>query len=71
LYYLRILCRDPRKHVVSIFYKVEVDNFETLKAGDDAADANFYPIDEINETLAFDHNKLLQDLKSYIVSKGQ
>lgn len=28
--------RDPRKHVISIFYFVKVEDFTTLRGGDDA-----------------------------------
>lgn len=31
--------RDPRKHVISIFYTVEVEPTAEVKAGDDAASA--------------------------------
>lgn len=39
--------RDPRKHVVTIFYLVDVKDLSTMKAGDDAADAKFYNANEI------------------------
>ncbi len=34
--------RDPRKHMVSIIYEVEVPDDAAFKAGDDAAAADFY-----------------------------
>ena len=63
--------RDPRKHVISIVYEVEVDDFSTLKAGDDAAEAEFVNIkDLINspDKFAFDHHEILND---YINSKRE
>eukprot|EP01119_Soliformovum_irregulare_P018985 TRINITY_DN5927_c0_g1_i1.p1 TRINITY_DN5927_c0_g1~~TRINITY_DN5927_c0_g1_i1.p1 ORF type:complete len:148 (+),score=31.11 TRINITY_DN5927_c0_g1_i1:53-496(+) len=58
--------RDPRGHVISIFYHVDVSNYDDLKGGDDAADASFYPVEKIkDEDLAFDHAKLLKDLLSF------
>eukprot|EP00347_Sterkiella_histriomuscorum_P002811 403366713 len=55
--------RDPRKHIVSIFYKVDVDPTAQVKAGDDAAHAQFYDIAEIwgkRSELAFDHGDNLK-----------
>lgn len=39
--------RDPRKHVVSIIYRVHVSPDAQPKAGDDAATARFYKVNEI------------------------
>ena len=36
--------RDPRKHMVSIIYEVDVPDGTPFKAGDDAAAAQFYKI---------------------------
>lgn len=51
--------RDPRRHVVSIAYLVRVADF-VPRAGDDAAGAEFVA-DWKDETLAFDHNKIVAD----------
>ncbi len=54
-----------RKHVVSIFYIVEVDEKQNEKAGDDAATCKFYNINEVRhqkEKFAFDHFEVLEDL---------
>ena len=56
--------RDPRKHTVSLTYAVSVQDFSTLKAGDDAGDANFFEIDDLLKNdfvMAFDHKKILMD----------
>lgn len=54
--------RDPRGRVVSVahYALVSVDQF-TPVAGTDAADANWYPIEDMLVTsLAFDHIKILE-----------
>ena len=62
--------RDPRKHVCSIVYEVEVDDYSTLKAGDDAKHANWYDIkdlEKMRDEIAFDHHKIICE---YIKLKG-
>ncbi|RJU89774.1 MAG: NUDIX hydrolase [Candidatus Poseidoniales archaeon] len=39
--------RDPRKHIVSIVYAIEVSDDQEPQAGDDAADAKFWPIETV------------------------
>ena len=53
--------RDPRKHVVSIVYHVEVDPSHEVKAGDDAATAKWYELKKVQEEfeMAFDHKEIL------------
>lgn len=61
--------RDPRKHIVSIVYLVNVDPGAELSAGDDAADANWFDIDQLldkPEMVAFDHREILLSLKENI-----
>ena len=54
--------RDPRKHVISIFYHVAVAARAKVKAGDDAAVAEWYEMHEIwTWPLAFDHKNVLWD----------
>ncbi len=53
--------RDPRGHVISICYIVEVVG-GSLKAGSDATDARFFNIDDVKKIeLAFDHSKIIED----------
>jgi 8-oxo-dGTP diphosphatase len=62
--------RDPRKHVCSIVYEVEVEDTSSLKAGDDAKQADWYDIKDLEgmkEKIAFDHHQIICD---YIKSKG-
>lgn len=58
--------RDPRKHVVSIIYRVEVSDDAQPVAGDDAAEAAWFDLDEIlassSHQLAFDHAEILYSL---------
>ena len=58
--------RDPRRHVVSIFYLVNVDQDAIPKGSDDAKDAKFYDLTDIienkKEELAFDHYGVIEEL---------
>ena len=54
--------RDPRKHIVSVVYEIQVSDDQTPTAGDDAADAKFWPIETVFSgelTLAGDHLQIL------------
>jgi 8-oxo-dGTP diphosphatase len=53
--------RDPRGHVVSIAYRVAVTAY-VLRAGDDAADAEFVANWEALD-LAFDHRNIVNDAR--------
>ena len=59
LYTFSDVKRDPRGRVISIAYMALVarENM-TIKAGSDAAEANFFPIENLPK-LAFDHKKIL------------
>lgn len=59
--------RDPRKHVVSIAYRMEVAHFEVL-AGDDAAEAEFVQ-NWAEQKLAFDHNRIVEDARRKILKQ--
>lgn len=58
--------RDPRKHYISAYYNIDVDNVDNLNAGDDASDAQFIVLDDIiknPEAFAIDeHLVVLQEL---------
>ena len=59
--------RDPRKHIVSVVYEIDVSPAQAPMAGDDAADARFWPINTVFSgelTLAGDH---LQILKNWLL----
>ena len=56
--------RDPRYHVISIVYLVEVDPKAVPEAMDDAASAGWYDLAEVMKTpekFAFDHHSILQE----------
>jgi len=56
--------RDPRGHTISIVFRGEGKG--TPKAGDDAKELYLFDLDKIPDTLAFDHNKIIQDfLENY------
>jgi len=50
--------RDPRGRVIGIAYLVEAASDAALQAGDDAADARWWPLDGL-PSLAFDHAQIL------------
>ena len=55
--------RDPRKHAISIIYKVFIPDDAVPKAGDDAATAKFYPVKDIigkKDKFAFDHYDIFE-----------
>ena len=58
--------RDPRRHVVSIVYIVNVAEDAKPKGGDDAKDAKFYNLKDIVETkkndMSFDHYSIIEEL---------
>jgi mutator protein MutT len=49
--------RDPRHHTVSTVFLVQGEG--TLRAGDDAARARFFPLHALPTPLAFDHEAIL------------
>lgn len=61
--------RDPRKHIVSIVYRVEVSFDAELVAGDDADDVGWFNLSELikqPERVAFDHQQILAILANEI-----
>lgn len=57
--------RDPRGHTVSIVFVAETDGADAI-AGDDAADARWWDLDDLPE-LAFDHAEILSDVEESIL----
>lgn len=53
--------RDPRERTVSVAFWGVAKETDEPKAGDDAADAQWLPVDELPE-MAFDHNKMVAAL---------
>ncbi len=56
--------RDPRGRNISIVYYVFLDNKIEATAGDDAANAKWFNVLEL-PSLAFDHNKIIEDFIKY------
>lgn len=53
--------RDPRGHTISIvFHGKLMDNSIQINAGDDAADAAWFDLDDL-PLLAFDHEKIIKE----------
>jgi len=56
--------RDPRKHIVSIFYMIHVDAESEPEAGDDAAEAEWVKMNSIvSEDIAGDHFDIIEQLR--------
>jgi 8-oxo-dGTP diphosphatase len=53
--------RDPRGHTVTIAYLCKRVG-GSLRAGDDAAEALWFPLDSLPD-LAFDHSEIIKDAK--------
>lgn len=51
--------RDPRQHTLTVVYTGRARNPEAVMAGDDAAHAAFYPLDDLPAPLVFDHAEIL------------
>lgn len=53
--------RDPRQHTMSVVFTAGVKGTDRPKAGDDAADAVYFPVDALPGDIAFDHSCILDD----------
>jgi 8-oxo-dGTP diphosphatase len=52
--------RDPRgRQITIVFMGVAAENQTKLKAGDDAAEAEWFDINELPKNMAFDHNEVV------------
>ena len=52
--------RDPRGHTVTVAYLARLHSCVRADAADDAADAAWFPVDEL-PPLAFDHDRVIAD----------
>ena len=57
--------RDPRGHVVSVVYNLDIIGGD-LKGGDDASDAKFFDLKDLPK-LAFDHNDIIKDIRKGVM----
>jgi 8-oxo-dGTP diphosphatase len=51
--------RDPRFHTVSVVFTA--DGKGVLRGGSDARIARVFQLDDLPETIPFDHRKIIQD----------
>ena len=61
--------RDPRMHTLSVVFVGHPRDFDTLRAGDDAAEAAFYPLNALPTPLVFDHARILADFAETLTGK--
>ena len=54
--------RDPRRHTASAVYSATADR--SPAAGDDAADARLFPLNQLPSPLCFDHDRIIRDYRS-------
>ena len=60
--------RDPRGRTITVAYLVLVDHPVEVKGQDDAAKAEWWPIDKL-PALAFDHDDIMRDAVSFYQTK--
>ncbi len=53
--------RDPRGRMITIvFMGIATEGQDTIRAGDDAAQAQWFDIEELPKEMAFDHNEVVR-----------
>lgn len=52
--------RDPRHRTISVVHSVELNEKQSVKGSDDAAYAEWFPVDNLPE-LGFDHKQILEE----------
>ena len=56
--------RDPRKHIIALFYLVDVESEAVPRSGDDAEDAAWVPIAELTaDEVAGSHFRIIEMLR--------
>jgi 8-oxo-dGTP diphosphatase len=55
--------RDPRRHTISTVFTGRARNPAALRAGDDAENAAFYPLDALPAHIVFDHLEIINDFR--------
>jgi 8-oxo-dGTP diphosphatase len=57
--------RDPRHRTISVLFYAFTDDELLASAGDDAANAQWFPVNDLPD-LAFDHLQILEEFKAEI-----
>ncbi|MDP2114385.1 MAG: NUDIX hydrolase [Bacteroidota bacterium] len=58
--------RDPRHRTISVIFYAFTEDEIIAQAGDDAAKAQWFPLDQLPE-LAFDHQLILEEFKAEVL----
>jgi 8-oxo-dGTP diphosphatase len=61
--------RDPRGRTVTVAFLASMDNRPSPRAGDDAAEAKWFPIDSLPD-MAFDHAEILKTALRFVQADG-
>ncbi|MFP4042564.1 MAG: NUDIX domain-containing protein [Bacteroidales bacterium] len=61
--------RDPRGRTISIVYYGFTDDYTQMQSGSDAANAKWWPIDNLPK-LAFDHKEIVEEAIVFIINQG-
>ncbi len=61
--------RDPRFHTITTVFQVSAEDYSTLAGGDDAAEARFFPLDDLPPDISFGHRDIIQDFVNKFVKK--
>lgn len=63
--------RDPRQHTLTVVFTGRARNPDAICAGDDAAQAAFYPMDALPQPLVFDHAEILEHFRQALAGQRQ
>lgn len=57
--------RDERCHTLTTVFAARCTSPEKLHAGDDAAEASFYPLNDLPSPLCFDHERIIAHFRDW------
>jgi 8-oxo-dGTP diphosphatase len=58
--------RDPRQHTLSVTFVASADR--APMAGDDAAEAAVFDLDDLPTEIAFDHREIIEDYRHFLAT---